>query len=176
MSGLEIIAAVGLVGYIIYRQVKGEPLRGKRTVVLPAVLTAIGFLNLRSGGAHLTSADIFCLVVGVGGAAVVGLVFGAVTRLRSRGGHLWAQLPMAGLWLWAALIGWRLLDMALAVGLHAHVAASAATLLLSLGVNRLAQAAVIVPRAVAMGVPFAPEKDGMVFMADRFNRPRDWDR
>ncbi len=175
MSGLEITAAVGLVGYIIYRQVKGEPLRGKRTVVLPAVLTVIGFLNLRGGG-HLTSADIFCLVAGVGGAVAVGLAFGAVTRLRSRDGYLWAQLPTAGLWLWAALIAWRLLDTAVAAGLHAHVAASAATLLLTLGVNRLAQAAVVVPRAMAMGVPFAPEKDGKVFMADRFNRPRDWDR
>jgi hypothetical protein len=176
VSGLEIIAAAGLVGYIIYRQVKGEPLRGKRTVVLPVVLTVIGFLNLRGGGSHLTSADIFCLVAGVAGAAVVGLAFGAVTRLRSRDGYLWAQLPTAGLWLWVALIAWRLLDMALAADLHAHVAASAATLLLSLGVNRLAQAAVVVPRAMAMGVPFAPEKDGKVFMTDRFNRPRHWDR
>ena len=58
----------------------------------------------------------------------------------------------------------------LASGLHAHVAASSATLLLSLGVNRLAQAAVIVARAMAMGVPFAPEKDGKVFMAQTFTR------
>jgi len=175
MSGLEIIAVIGLIGYIVYRQVKGEPLRGKRTVVLPAVLTVIGFLNLRSG-AHLASADIVCLALGVAGSAAVGLAFGAVTRLRSRDGYLWAQLPVAGLWLWAALIAWRLLDMALAAGLHAHVAASAATLLLSLGVNRLAQAAVIVPRAMALGVPFAPEKDGKPFMAGRFNRPQDRDR
>jgi hypothetical protein len=60
--------------------------------------------------------------------------------------------------------------VALASGLHAHVAASSATLLFSLGVNRLAQAAVIAPRALAMGVPFAPEKDGRVFMADTFGR------
>jgi hypothetical protein len=60
--------------------------------------------------------------------------------------------------------------MVLATGMHAHVAASTGTLLLSLGINRVAQAAVIVPRAMAMGVPFAPEKDGRSFMADTITR------
>jgi hypothetical protein len=170
MSGIEIIAVVGLIGYIIFRQVQGEPLRGKRAVLLPAILTVIGFMNLRSA-AHLTAADIFCLVIGIAGSAAVGLAFGAITRLESRSGHLWAQLPLRGLWLWAVLVGWRVLVIILATGMHAPVAASTSTLLLSLGINRLAQAAVIVPRAMAMGVPFAPEKDGRVFMAERWTRP-----
>jgi hypothetical protein len=170
MSGIEIIAVIGLIGYIIFRQVQGEPLRGKRAVVLPAILTIIGFVNLRSGGGHLGPADIFCLAIGTAGSAAIGLAFGAITRLESRGGYLWAQLPLRGLWLWAALVGWRVLVMLVATGMHAHVAASTATLLLSLGINRLAQAGVIVPRAMRMGIPFAPEKDGKVFMADTFNR------
>lgn len=169
MSAIEIVAVVALIGYIIVRQVQGQPLRVKRTVALPAILTVAGFLNLRSGG-HLTSADILCLVIGTAGSAAVGLAFGAVTRLESRGGYLWAQLPARGLWLWAALVGWRVLVMVLATGMHAHVAASAVTLLFSLGINRLAQAAVIVPRAMALGVPFAPEEDGRVFMAGTFSR------
>jgi hypothetical protein len=170
MSGLEVIAVIGLIGYIIYRQVKGEPLRGRRAVVLPAVLAVIGFMNLRSGGGHLGPADVFCLVLGTAGSAAIGLAFGAITRLQSRDGYLWAQLPLSGLWLWAAMIGWRVLVMLLATGMHAHVAASSSVLLLSLGINRLAQAAVIVPRAMAMGVPFAPEKNGRAFMAQTFNR------
>lgn len=169
MSGLEIVAVIGLIGYIIVRQVQGEPLRGRRAVVLPVILTLIGFMDLHGGG-HLTSADIFCLLIGTAGSAVIGLAFGAATRLESRGGYLWAQLPLRGLWLWAALIGWRLIDTLLATDMHANLAASASTLLLSLGVNRLAQAAVIVPRAMARGIPFAPEKDGKVFMAGTFNR------
>jgi hypothetical protein len=169
MSGIEILAVIGIIGYVIFRQVRGEALRGKRTVVLPDVLTVIGFMNLHSG-AHLTAADIGCLTAGLAGSAAIGLAFGVITRLESRGGHLWAQLPARGLWLWAAMIAWRVLVMLTATGLHAHVAASASTLLLSLGVNRLAQAAVITMRAMAMGVPFAPEKDGKVFMAGPFNR------
>ena len=171
MSAIEILAVIGIIGYIIFRQVQGEPLRGKRAVLLPAILTVIGFINLHgNGGAHLTSADIGCLVVGVAGSAAIGLAFGAIMRLEGRGGYLWAQLPMRGLWLWAALVAWRVVVIFIATGMHAHVAASASTLLLSLGVNRLAQAAVIVPRAMTMGVPFAPEKDGKVFMGDTFAR------
>jgi hypothetical protein len=171
MSAIEILAVIGIIGYVIFRQVQGEPLRGKRAVLLPAILTVIGFMNLRSGGgAHLTGTDIGCLIVGTAGSAAIGLAFGAIMRLESRGGHLWAQLPPRGLWLWGALVAWRVVVMLLATGMHAHVAASSATLLLSLGVNRLAQALVIVPRAMAMGVPFAPERDGKVFMAETFNR------
>ena len=170
MSAIEILAVIAIIGYIVFRQVQGEPLRGRRAVLLPAVLTVIGFLNLRSGGAHLTTADIACLVVGTAGSAAIGVAFGAIIRLEERGGYLWAQLPVRGLWLWAAMVAWRVLVTLAATGLHAHVAASAATLLLSLGVNRLAQAAVIVARAMTMGVPFAPEKDGKVFMAQTLTR------
>ena len=174
MSAIEILAVLGIIGYVIFRQVQGEPLRGKRTVLLPAILTVIGFLNLHgSGGAHLTGTDIACMAVGTAGSAAIGLAFGAIMRLESRGGYLWAQLPLRGLWLWAALVGWRVLVMVAASGLHAHIAASSATLLLSLGVNRLAQAAVVALRAMAMGVPFAPEKDGRVFMGETFKRGLD---
>jgi hypothetical protein len=62
----------------------------------------------------------------------------------------------------------RVAVFALGSALHSHVATS--SLLLSLGLNRLAQAAVIAPRAMAMGVTFAPEKDGKVFLAEAFNR------
>jgi hypothetical protein len=171
MSAIEILAVIGIIGYVIFRQVQGEPLRGKRTVLLPAVLTVIGLLNLHgSAGAHVTGTDVACIVVGTAGSAAIGLAFGAIMRLESRGGYLWAQLPLRGLWLWAALVGWRVLVMVLASGLHAHIAASTATLLLSLGVNRLAQAAVVMVRATAMGVPFAPEKDGNVFTGETSKR------
>ena len=174
MSAIEILAVIGIIGYVIVRQVQGEPLRGKRTVVLPAVLTVIGFLNLRGGGTHLTGADIACLAAGTAGSAAIGLAFGAVTRLQARGGYLWAQLPLRGLWLWVALIAWRALIMALAYKSGAHVAASTTPLLFTLGLNRLGQSAVIAARAMAAGIPFAPEKDGRTFLSGGLNdRGRD---
>jgi hypothetical protein len=173
MSGLEILAVVGVIGWIVYRQLRGEPLRGKRAVLLPAILTVVGFTDLHGAhGSHLATVDIVAITIGAAGSAVIGLGFGAITRLEERGGYLWAQLPVYGLWLWLALAAWRGVSFAIADGMHAHVAASTSTMLFGLGINRLAQAAVIVPRAMAMGTPFAPEKDGNVFMAGMFDRDR----
>ena len=76
-------------------------------------------------------------------------------------------MPLRGLWLWVALVAWRVLVMALAARTGAHVAASTTPLLFTLGLNRLGQAAVIVPRAMLAGIPFAPEKDGSTFLSRR---------
>ena len=170
MSGLEILAVIAVIGFVIYQQLAGQALRGKRVVLLPVILTVIGFTDLRSSSVHLQSADIVCLVIGAAGSIAIGLGFGAITRLESRNGSLWAQMPVRGLWLWGAMVAWRGVIILLAAGMHAHVAGSTTTLLFTLGLNRLAQAAVIVPRAMAAGVPFAPEKDGKTFMAGVFDR------
>jgi len=93
VSWLEILAVIGIIGFVICQQLAGQLLQGKRVVVLPAVLAA------RTG---------------------------------------------------------------------AHVAASTSPLLFTLGLNRLGQAAVIVPRAMWAGIPFAPEKDGSTFLGHAF--------
>jgi hypothetical protein len=173
MSWLEILVVIGVVGFVIYQQVAGQAVRGRRLIVLPAVLTVVGFLDLH-GAKHIHPADIVWLTVGAIGSLLIGLAFGAITRLRERNGALWAQLPLRGLWLWVALIGWRVLIMALAYKSGAHVAASTTPLLFTLGLNRLGQAAVIATRAMAAGIPFAPEKDGRTFRSGGLNdRGRD---
>ena len=35
MSWLEILAVIGIIGFVIYQQVAGQKLQGKRLVVLP---------------------------------------------------------------------------------------------------------------------------------------------
>jgi hypothetical protein len=170
MSELEIVVVVAVIGFVIYQQLMGQQLQGKRTVLLPVILTVLGFLDLRSGGHHLRPADIAWLAVGAAGSIGIGIGFGLIMRLESRNGALWARMPVTGLWLWVALIGWRALIMVLAASTDAHVAASTVPLLFTLGLNRLAQGAVIVCRAMAAGIPFAPEKDGTTFMAGTFNR------
>jgi hypothetical protein len=166
MSALEIIAVIGIIGFVIYQQLAGQFLRGKRTVLLPAILTVIGFADLH--GHHLTGADLTWLTVGAAGSLAIGVGFGVITRLEARDGVLWGKMPARGLWLWAALIAWRVIIMIIAARTGAHLAASATPLLFTLGLNRLGQAAVILPRALVSGIPFAPEKDGTTFMAGRF--------
>ena len=167
MSWLEILAVIGIIGFVIYQQITGQKLQGKRLVVLPVVLTIIGFAGLH-GAKHLHPADYVWLAVGAIGSLLIGLAFGAITRIGSRDGVLWAKLPLRGLWLWAGLVAWRGLIMVLAARSGAHVTASTTPLLFTLGLNRLGQAAVIAFRATLAGIPFAPEKDGSTFLAGAF--------
>jgi hypothetical protein len=166
VSWLEVLAVIAIIGFVIYQQLAGQLLRGKRVVVLPAVLTVIGLLDLR--GSHLRPADIAWLTVGAAGSLLIGLAFGLIMRLEARDGVLWGKMPLRGLWLWVGLFAWRALIMVLAARTGAHVAASTAPLLFTLGLNRLGQGAVIVPRALRAGIPFAPEKDGRTFLGSGF--------
>jgi hypothetical protein len=168
MSWLEILVVIGVVGFVIYQQVAGQAVQGRRLIVLPAILTIVGFVDLR-GAKHIDTADIVWLTVGAVGSLLIGLAFGAITRLQERNGALWSQLPLRGLWLWVGLIAWRALIMLLAHKSGAHIAASTTPLLFTLGLNRLGQAAVIATRAMAAGIPFAPEKDGRTFLSGGFN-------
>jgi hypothetical protein len=171
MSWLEILVVIAVVGYVIYQQVAGQAVQGRRLILLPAIVTVIGFVDLHNAK-HIHTADIVWLTVGAIGSLLIGLAFGAVTRLRERDGFLWSQLPVRWLWLWVALIGYRALIMVIAAKSGAHVAASTTPLLFTLGLNRLGQAAVIAARAMAAGIPFAPEKDGRTFPSDGLGRRR----
>lgn len=165
MSLLTVVAVVGIVVYVIGQQLVGSAVRGKRLVVLPAILTVIGI----TGISHAGVTDVVLLTASAAIAVALGAGLGAMTRLERRDGYLWAQLPKQGLWLWGGLIVSRLLILGIARGAGAHVAASTAAILLTLGLNRAAQAAVVASRAIASGIPFAPEKDGSVFGANWFS-------
>ncbi len=172
MSMLEILAVIAIVAFVIGRQLMGEPLRGKRLILLPAILLIVGFVNLRGHNVHASATDIGCIAVSAVIAAAIGAWQGSMMHLESRNGGLWGRMPVRSLWLWLALVASRVGMMLVAHGLDAKVAASFTPLLFLLGVNRLAQAAVVTPRSLAAGVAFAPEKDGTVFLADRFNHGR----
>ena len=169
MSPLTVLAAIGIVVFVIGQQVVGSSVSGKRLVVLPVVLTAIGILDISGHKSHPGATDIVLLMVSAVIAVAIGVGLGAMTRLERRDGHLWAQLPKRGLWLWAGLIVSRLVISGVGHAAGAHVAAGTTAILLMLGLNRAAQALVVVPRAIAAGIPFAPEKDGSVFGASWFS-------
>jgi hypothetical protein len=170
MSPLIALAAAGLVVYVIAQQLAGSALSGRRLVVLPVLLTAIGIVEISGDKGHTDATDIVLLVASAAIALALGAALGAITRLERRDGYLWAQLPKQGLWMWGGLIISRVAITAIADASGAHVAAGSAAILLMLGLNRAAQALVVVPRAIAAGIPFAPEKDGTVFGASWFSR------
>jgi hypothetical protein len=156
----EVVVILAIVVYVIGGQLRGGPLRGRRLILLPGILTVIGIANVSGYKGHVGPTDVALIGGSIVVAITIGLAQGTVTRLESRDGALWGQLPLRGLWLWLGLIGVRIAIEVVAHGAGAHLAASTAPLLLTLGLNRLAQALVIGGRAMNAGIPFAPEKNG----------------
>jgi hypothetical protein len=155
---LIVVAAVVVIALVVGRQLLGEPMRAKRLIVLPLALAAVGLANLNA--ARPGPLDLLIVCLSATSAVAIGLGQGRAMRLSERDGVLWGQLPPHGLWWWAALIGSRLLLGLLATLVGAHVAASGASILLVLGLNRLSQAGVVAMSAVRAGIPFAPETNG----------------
>jgi hypothetical protein len=168
MSVLEIVAVIAIVAYVIGRQLIGEPLRGRRLMVLPAILVVVGATSLVGHGQHLVTSDIVIITIGGVVAAAIGAVQGSRMRLEARNGTLWGQMPVSSLWLWLALVISRVIMIVVASNIGAHIAAGAAPILLTLGINRLAQAAVVAPRALGAGIAFSPEKNGSTFLGGLF--------
>jgi hypothetical protein len=161
MSGIETtIVVLGIMAYSIGRQIAGEPLRVKRLIGLPAALAVIGIVEVtRSKGSSPTHVDLVLIGVGCAINVVIGIGQGRLMRLESRGGYLWGQMPKSVLWWWAAKIVSGVVLDGIGHAFGAQLATVPAVMLLRLGVNRLAQAAVVAPRALATGIPFAPEPD-----------------
>ena len=105
-------------------------------------------------------------------AATIGLLQGRMIRLEARNGALWGQMPVRALWLWALLVGSRLIMTVIALAVGAKVAGSSAPIIMLLGINRLGQAAIVMRHALATGIPFAPEKDGRSFLSGPDRRPQ----
>jgi hypothetical protein len=156
MSGIvEIAVIAAAAGYVVVTQVRGQSLHAKRLVLLPAVVLVIGLAGLH-GMTGVSSADVACITASALIAAAIGCAQGRMTQLQSRDGALWGRLPARGLWLWAALVISRVAMMAVAHGIGAEAAASLDSVLVVLGVNRLAQAGMIASRATRAGLPLAP--------------------
>jgi hypothetical protein len=154
-SIVEIAALVAAVGYVVVTQVRGQSLHAKRLVLLPAVVIVIGLAGLH-GMTGVTAADVACITASALIAAAIGCAQGRMTQLQARNGALWGRLPARGLWLWAALVISRVAMMVLAHGIGAEAATSLDSVLLVLGINRLAQAGVIASRATRAGLPLTP--------------------
>jgi hypothetical protein len=162
---IRVLVVIAVIGYVIGRQLMGEPLRGKRMVLLPVILAVAGAADLGRNGRHVELADVICLVISGLIAVTIGLLQGRMIRLEARDGALWGQMPVRALWLWALLVGSRLIMTVIALAVGAKVAGSSAPIIMLLGINRLGQAVIVMRHALATGIPFAPEKDGRSFLS-----------
>jgi hypothetical protein len=155
---LTIVLAVAGLGYVLWSRTRGQPLKAKRLLVLPAVLTVIGVSDLTGSSApHLTPKALAFLVVTVAISAVFGAARGATIKLYPRHGELWQRYRPNTVALWIVLVATKLVLTVIAGAAGASAGGGTKTLLLSLGVSLLAEAAIVALRALSTGLPFATD-------------------
>ncbi|MFD7611803.1 DUF1453 domain-containing protein [Streptomyces sp. NPDC059828] len=147
------LIAVGALAVIAKRLV-GEPLNARDLFVPPIVLTGLGAWALHEAE-ELTGADLTWVVAGAALGLALGGVRGATIQIFDKGGVLWHRYTgrtflVIGVSL-VVMAGFGLL--AVAMGMHEE----ARPVQLSIGVGFLGEALVVGRRALATGLPFAPE-------------------
>lgn len=149
------VLIIGLVIYTIVRRFRGEPLVAKDLVATPLIMIAIGAYGLTKVTGW-TGLDVGWLVLGV----VVGLVFGAIRGATSglfvRDGVLHQRYT------WKTLAVWVLGSaVSVALGLaggQLGVHAETRSYPFSIGIGLLGEMLTCGLRALATGLPFAPER------------------
>ncbi|QBS42122.1 DUF1453 family protein [Nocardia sp. CS682] len=169
--GLMLVIIVGAIVMIVKRFM-GEPVDARDTFLTPLILVGIGIYSV-TRVEDLNGVDIIWLVIG----GVVGIAFGAVrgttTVLFERDGHLWQRYTAKtlGVWVTSAAVGFGLNLLGSTMGMH-H---DAKPITLSIGISMLGEMCTLGLRALATGIPFAPDKKAAATRLETYiprQRPR----
>ncbi|WP_221325896.1 hypothetical protein [Actinoplanes sp. L3-i22] len=158
---MNIATALLILGFLVYAMVRrflGEPLESRRLVLLPLALTAYGVYTVAQTDFVHPTADLVALVTGGLVAVAGGVLRGRTVRIFVRDGHTWYRYTWVTLAVWGGLIALRFGQAVAAVSLGADQSVLTASLALALGLSFLGEAAVVGPRAMATGAPFAPRR------------------
>ena len=151
MSGpVEIILIVAAVGYVLARRLLGEPVEAKRTLVLPAVLTGVGLIDLTKVTQPLVS--IGFLVATTALSLVLGLLRGASARVFEKDGVVYLRYTATTLLLWAVNLGVKF-GAGVVLGLVDPKAeqATSSGLMFTLGAGLLAEGLAVLYKALRTG-------------------------
>jgi hypothetical protein len=142
MTFLNILLYAGLIGYVLFKKVQGQPIRApKKLLGLPILLVVLGFGDMTSG--TMKPVEITLTVIGAILSLGLGLMRGQADKVSTRDGAPFVQWGKTSLALFAANIVAKLvLDL---IGVAAGGSASAAgkSLVFTLGLTLLGEAAVL---------------------------------
>jgi hypothetical protein len=155
MNLITVLLVLVAIGYVLVRRLAGEPLEARRLAVLPIVLAVIGVAQMR--GLHATPLDIGVLAAEGAIAVGLGAVRGLTVQVYSRDGHLWYRYRPLTIVVWVGTALVRLGGAAVGHALGADSKVLGAALLVMVAASLLGEALIVGRRALASGVPFAPQ-------------------
>lgn len=148
MSGpVEIVVIIAAVGYVLARRMAGEPAQAKRMLILPAVLTVVGFTDIGKAGTSGTAVAFLVATAAV--SVVLGAARGASIRLSARDGIVFLRYTWLTVGLWVLNLVVKFGANALLGATDRHtVTAAGNSLLFTLGLGLLTEGVVVLVRAV----------------------------
>jgi hypothetical protein len=173
MTLTTIAVAIALIVFVLARRVRGEAVRApKKLFLLPIVLGAIGLDTV----AHtkMDTVDIGIVVAGSILSFGLGLLRGAVDKLSVVDGAPWVSWGAASIAVLAANVLAKLALDALGVALGGSTAALTSSLLLSLALTLLGEAAVVFLRSESLPVENMAEGDRYRGSVQSSRTPRQW--
>ena len=142
------VLVLAAVGYVLASRWRGRPVNPRRLLVLPAVLSGYGLLQLTgAAGRGLGTIDLALIAAGVAVAAGMGLARGATVAVYAQQGRTWMRYRPATLMLWAATLAARFVVAAISYMVGAVAATRGPAILISVGVTLLAEGIVVTRRA-----------------------------
>jgi hypothetical protein len=149
-----VLAVVVAVGHVLLSRLRGQPANPRKLYVLPAVLCAVGLMQIGgTAGGGLRAVDLALIAVGVAVSAVLGVARGVTVAVFVRDGAPWLRYRPATLALWAATIAARVVVAAVASHTGASPATRGPAIILSVGVTLLAEGIVVGRRAYSNARP-----------------------
>ncbi|MFC4244537.1 DUF1453 domain-containing protein [Gryllotalpicola reticulitermitis] len=148
MSGpIEVILIIVVIGYLLIRRLIGEAAEGRRMLLLPAILTAIGLMDLAKVAQSPVSIGFLIATTAV--SVVLGLLRGATIRVFEQDGLVFMRYRVITVVLLALNFAIKF-GASFALGLVDPSAEHAASngLLLTLGSGLLVEGLVVLSKAV----------------------------
>ncbi|MGC5166039.1 hypothetical protein [Luteimicrobium sp. DT211] len=154
----EVVVVLGVVGYLVVRRMVGEPAEGRRMILLPVALVAVGLTNL--GHVALAPVSVGVLAASTVVSLLLGVLRGVSVRVFERDGVVWMRYTVTTVALLAANLALKLgTDLVLRALDRSAEHAVGQGLALTLGAGLLAEGAVVLSKAVRSGGRVRWERD-----------------
>jgi hypothetical protein len=151
MTLLNIAVYVALIAYVVSKKMQGQPLKeGKKLFVLPVVLVVLGYGDLSHG--TMKPVEITVTVIGAIVSLGLGALRGRADKLSVRDGSPFMQWSSMSLMLFAGNIVAKLVLDVVGVAAGASTSAVGKSLVFTLGLTLLAEAAILRLRSEGSGL------------------------
>jgi hypothetical protein len=148
MTLTSVVIYLAIIGLVLARRFKGQALTTpKKLFLLPVIVAIIGLEDLSHGHAHLRPVDVVVIAVGAVLSLGLGALRGQMNQVSLRQGAPWVNWTVRSLVVFIATLASKLALDAVGVAAGGTFAVLSSSLVFTLGLTLLGEAAIVWMRA-----------------------------